>query len=162
GLPPGVSATPTVIEKDINAADLVLMADVSAPPFSPPTWRLVARSVGSSPGQEVRRTLDPGGPKAGWITVTGEPNLKIGFRPDRVRARRGGRDALDRRAPPGLQGSSPDRRAEPAVRRPGVEHRPQRRARHREAGRAEYLPLRRALGEADRAALLRRRPLRSR
>ena len=41
--------------------------------------------------------------------------------------------------------------------RPGPEHRPERRARDRDADRADGLPLRRALGRADGAAVLRRR-----
>ncbi|MBX6312933.1 MAG: PPC domain-containing protein, partial [Isosphaeraceae bacterium] len=84
-LPPGISATSARIEPDAYTADLLLMADPWAPTFSPPSWRVSARAAAEgSSGQEICHTLDPGGPKAGWITVTPEPNLKIRFRPDRL------------------------------------------------------------------------------
>ena len=68
------------------------MADPWAPATSPPTWKVTARAAsGPSPGEEIRHTIDPGGPNAGWITVTPEPNLKVTFEPERVVLRPGER-----------------------------------------------------------------------
>src|SRR5205823_710268 len=75
GLPPGITAKPSRIERGAYSASLLLMADESAAPFTPPTWTVTGRSG------ELRHTVDPGGPSAGFLTVTPEPNLKIGFRP---------------------------------------------------------------------------------
>jgi WD40 repeat protein len=98
GLPPGITATSARIEPEVYTADLILMADDSAPAVSPPTWTVHARADRSGPPSEggpgattIEHSLDPGGPKAGWITVTGAPNLKIGFRPEKVAIRPGER-----------------------------------------------------------------------
>ncbi len=105
-LPTGVTATSTTIEAGHYAADLILMADADAPAFSPPTWMANGRAVidrGSSPVEEVQHTIDPGGPDAGWITVTPEPNLKVVPGSSRVVIRPGRRVtlklAVDRRPP---------------------------------------------------------------
>jgi len=92
GLPPGVTATTARIEPEAYTADLLLMADASAPAFSPPTWRLVAQSAGRSSGERViRHESDPGGPSGGRITVTPEPDLKVTASADRVVIRPGER-----------------------------------------------------------------------
>ena len=84
GLPAGITATSARIEPESYTADLLLMADAKAPATSPPTWRVVARSVPrSSSEQEIRRELDPGGPDAGRIAVTAEPELKVRATPSR-------------------------------------------------------------------------------
>src|SRR4029077_20858737 len=74
GFPPGITATPVVIDGDELSGILALTADSSAPAFSPPTWRVVAREVArpsaSHEGPVQREELDPGGPAGGWITVT--------------------------------------------------------------------------------------------
>ncbi|HZW29082.1 MAG TPA: hypothetical protein VFF52_00140, partial [Isosphaeraceae bacterium] len=88
GLPPGITATPAVIGGDELSGILALSADSSAPAFSAPTWRVVAREVVASlaahddPAQT--QEIDPGGPSGGWITVTPPPNLEITARPSRV------------------------------------------------------------------------------
>jgi WD40 repeat protein len=92
-LPPGIASTPVVIESDELSGLLALTAETSAPAFSPPTWRVVARArsnpswvaATSPPAQEI----DPGGPAGGWITVTSPPNLQIKARPARVAIRPG-------------------------------------------------------------------------
>ena len=45
GLPPGITATPARIEGHELTGILALSADASAPAFSPPTWRIVAREA---------------------------------------------------------------------------------------------------------------------
>ena len=86
-LPAGVSATPVRVEPEVYAADLVVMADESAPAVSDPTWKVVGRArVGD---REIARTLDPGGRLTGWVTVTPPPNLKIGFQPETITLRPG-------------------------------------------------------------------------
>jgi WD40 repeat protein len=92
GLPPGVHATTTRIEPGLYAADLILSADEDAPAHSEPTWKAIAQAV--IEGREVVHTVDPGGPSAGWITVTGPPNLKVNPRTDRVVIRPGERVEL--------------------------------------------------------------------
>jgi WD40 repeat protein len=89
GLPPGVTASPARIERGDYAADLVLMADATAPALSPPSWRVTARSAGGSAAGAIRHDLDPGGPRAGWVGVTAPPNLTIAATPDRVEIRPG-------------------------------------------------------------------------
>jgi hypothetical protein len=88
GLPPGVTATPAVIGGDELSGILALSADASAPAFSPPTWRIVARALvrssASHEGPAPTQEIDPGGPTGGWITVTPPPNLEIAARPGRV------------------------------------------------------------------------------
>jgi hypothetical protein len=87
-LPPGVSATPAVIALGELSGTLALTAGSSAPAFSPPTWRVVARALAdSSPAQapsSQRQEIDPGGPAGGWITVTPGANLSVIARPSRV------------------------------------------------------------------------------
>jgi hypothetical protein len=87
-LPPGVTVRNAVIEHNELAGVLGLGAALSAPAFSPPSWRVVARalpdsSVSGPLATEIQR-IDPGGPAGGWITVTPEPNLKVAARPSRV------------------------------------------------------------------------------
>jgi len=87
-LPLGITSIPALVEPGELSGVLALTAETSAPAFSPPTWRVIARAfaqpsmsqTGSQPSQEI----DPGGPKGGWITVTPEPNLKLRARPTRV------------------------------------------------------------------------------
>jgi WD40 repeat protein len=87
-LPPGIAATPARIEPDVYAADLVVMADPAAQAFSSPTFALRARApIRSEPDSStdvVEHTLDPGGPRGGWITVTPDPNLVIKAEPQEV------------------------------------------------------------------------------
>jgi WD40 repeat protein len=92
GLPPGVTASATRIEAGLYAADIVLVADGTAPGHSDPTW--IATATATVEGREVTHQVDPGGPKGGWITVTGEPNLKVNPRTDRVTLRPGERIEL--------------------------------------------------------------------
>ncbi len=88
GLPPGITATPARIEGHELTGILALSADASAPAFSPPTWRVVAREVPPAPAPHdsppQHHEIDPGGPKGGWITVTPASNLKVSARPNRV------------------------------------------------------------------------------
>jgi hypothetical protein len=87
-LPPGVTAKPAVIEREELSGTLSLTAAQSAPAFSPPTWRVVARVLpeqsSSAPASAGTQQIDPGGPAGGWITVTPDPNLKVAARPERV------------------------------------------------------------------------------
>ena len=97
GLPPGVTARPARIEGDELGGILSLSADASAPAFSPPTWRVVAREViaSRSPGVSPhRQEIDPGGPSGGRITVTPVTNLKVEARPSRVVIRPGERVSM--------------------------------------------------------------------
>ncbi len=88
GVPPGITATSVRIEPDAYTADILLMADAKAPADSPPSWRVVARSVPRSSGEEViRHDLDPGGK----VAVTAEPELKVRATPSRVAIRPGER-----------------------------------------------------------------------
>lgn len=92
GLPAGITATSAVVEADQYIADILFAADASAPAFPEGHWVVKAKAqVGESPADVVEHTIDPGGPDGGWITVTPEPNLKVGFRPDRVVIRPGER-----------------------------------------------------------------------
>jgi hypothetical protein len=89
GLPPGVTVTPALIGGDELGGILALSADSSAPAFSPPTWRVVAREVvppsaASRRSPPQRQEIDPGGPSGGWITVMPASNLKVSARPRRV------------------------------------------------------------------------------
>ena len=85
GLPPGVTASSTRIEPEVYAAELLLMADSTAPAFNPPTWRVKGVATANpSESQAITHTFDPGGPNAGWITVTPEPNLKVNFKPSKI------------------------------------------------------------------------------
>ncbi|MHB1556193.1 MAG: c-type cytochrome domain-containing protein, partial [Isosphaeraceae bacterium] len=94
-LPPGVTMTPAVIQGDELTGILALSADATAPAYSPPTWRVVARELarGKAPGGSptLRREIDPGGPAGGRITVTSVTNLKVAARPSRVVIRPGQR-----------------------------------------------------------------------
>jgi len=98
GLPPGITATPARIEGHELTGILALSAAASAPAFSPPTWRVVAREVLPSSaahnGPPQSQAIDPGGPKGGWITVTPASNLKVSARPDRVVIHPGQRVAM--------------------------------------------------------------------
>ncbi len=99
GLPTGITATPARIEGQELGGILALSADASAPAFSPPTWRVVAREVVgtgsvSHGGPPQRREIDPGGPAGGWITVTAPANLKVSARPGRVVIRPGERVSM--------------------------------------------------------------------
>jgi hypothetical protein len=97
-LPAGITATPAVIGAGDLTGVLALTADPSAPAFSPPTWRLVARAVTrSGPGEpdpDLRQEIDPGGPAGGWITVVPRPNLNIVARPNRVEIHPGERVSM--------------------------------------------------------------------
>jgi WD40 repeat protein len=85
-LPSGITATPARIDPGTFAADLVLIADATAPTISPATFTATGRGIISGPEgtSEIVHTIDPGGTQAGWITVTSEPNLKIRFSPSEV------------------------------------------------------------------------------
>jgi len=87
-LPPGINATPAMVARGELGGMLGLTAAASAPAFSPPTWRVVARAVVdssmSAPLSVDTQHIDPGGPAGGWITVTPEPNLRVTARPGRV------------------------------------------------------------------------------
>ena len=67
---------------------IALTADPPAPAFSPPPWSLVAMAKGDPTGHghpgEIRKRVDPGGPRSGWITVTRAPNLRVVARPARL------------------------------------------------------------------------------
>ncbi len=97
-LPPGITATTALLDGSEFAGMLALTADLRAPAFSPPTWRVVARALAdpattqptSSPAQEI----DPGGPSGGWITVTPAPNLKVVARPERIEIHPGQRVSM--------------------------------------------------------------------
>jgi hypothetical protein len=113
GLPPGVRCTPARIEPGEIAGVIALTAELSAPAFSPPSWTLVAVAKGDPTGHghpgEIRKRVDPGGPRSGWITVTGAPNLRVVARPARLRIRPGEEISMtlsvERRA--GLKGRVP-------------------------------------------------------
>jgi hypothetical protein len=87
-LPPGITATPDVIDRGELGGMLALTSDLAAPAFAPPTWRVVARALAdarSAPSVcPATQEIDPGGPSGGWITVTPQPNLKVIARPGRV------------------------------------------------------------------------------
>jgi hypothetical protein len=92
GLPPGITATSTRIEAGVYAAELLISADATAPAFNPPSWKVTGvATLGSSANDVISHTIDPGGPNAGWITVTPEPNLKVRFEPEKVTIRPGQR-----------------------------------------------------------------------
>jgi WD40 repeat protein len=97
GLPPGVTASPALIAGDELGGMLALSADASAPAFSLPSWRVVAREVVAreAPGYTPRRQeIDPGGPTGGRITVTPVTNVKVEARPRRVVIRPGERVSM--------------------------------------------------------------------
>ncbi len=84
-LPTGITATPAMIARGELSGMLALSADATAPAFSTPTWRVVARPSGDrSSGSAQVQEIDPGGPAGGWITVTPRPNLNVTARPNRV------------------------------------------------------------------------------
>jgi hypothetical protein len=86
-LPAGVTATSTRIEPETTSADLLVMASSDAPTFTPPTFTAIARAVvaeGSPGSSEIVHKLDPSGSRAGWVTVTPEPNLKVTAHPEEV------------------------------------------------------------------------------
>jgi hypothetical protein len=78
GLPAGLTATASRIEAGALSAIVALSADATAPAFSLPTWKVIARA---SSGRTIEHTLDPGGPEGGWITVTPSANLAIAAEP---------------------------------------------------------------------------------
>lgn len=83
GLPPGITATSTRIEADQYAAELLFQADSSAETFPNANWTIVAHSVPTNESDlVVEQRLERGGAAGGWITVTPEPNLEVGFRPE--------------------------------------------------------------------------------
>ena len=91
GLPPGVTATESRIEPGAYAARLALSAAATAPAFTPPTWTVRAKATCGE------HSIDPGGPKGGWITVTHGGNLAIRAEPGRARVRPGGQVTLSLR-----------------------------------------------------------------
>jgi WD40 repeat protein len=98
GLPPGITARPVRIESHELTGILALSADDTAPAFSPPTWRVVAREILPTTAAQdhppQRQELDPGGPNGGWITVTPASNLKVSARPGRVEIHPGERVSM--------------------------------------------------------------------
>jgi hypothetical protein len=98
GLPPGITATKAVFNADELGGVLALSADASAPAYSPPTWRVVAREIvpqrDSSGAVPRHQEIDPGGPSGGRITVTPVTNLKVEARPKRVVIRPGERVSM--------------------------------------------------------------------
>jgi WD40 repeat protein len=99
-LPPGVTATPALIDGEELSGVLALTADASAPAFSAPTWRLVARALPNSAAVHStrlpaeRQEIDPGGPSGGWITVIPRPNLDVVAHPRRVEIHPGQRVSM--------------------------------------------------------------------
>lgn len=92
-LPTGVTATSARIDPGSSTAQFLLMADASAPVYSPPTWKVEA-TAGPDPNSgsispAIRHEIDPGGPKGGWITVTPPPNLAVTANPSRIEIRPG-------------------------------------------------------------------------
>ena len=84
-LPPGIRALGARIEPEQFTADLWLMAAADAPNSAETNWTLTARSVPDKANtNEIKHTLDPGGPKGGWITVTPGPNLQVAGAPERI------------------------------------------------------------------------------
>lgn len=83
GLPPGVTATRSRIERDDVSASLALTADLTAPAFSPPTWRVTGRATATDEvlvpagASDQVQVVDPGGASGGWIVVSPEPNLEV-------------------------------------------------------------------------------------
>jgi hypothetical protein len=100
GLPQGITATPAWIDRGELSGILALTTDDSAPAFSPPTWRVVARTAAGasvrSQGTALaqRQEIDPGGPSGGWITVTPAPNLQVSARPELIVIRPGERVSM--------------------------------------------------------------------
>ncbi len=92
-LPPGITSMPVVIESDELSGILALTAEASAPAFSPPTWRVIARAHANPSWMKATsagaQEIDPGGPSGGWITVMPQPNLQFTARPARVEIRPG-------------------------------------------------------------------------
>lgn len=89
GLPAGVTATSARIDPGSSTAQLLLMADASAPSYSSPTWKVDATSESSLNAPPLHHAIDPGGPKGGWITVTPPPNLTVTANPTRIEIRPG-------------------------------------------------------------------------
>jgi hypothetical protein len=84
-LPPGITATPTRLVQGELSGIIAFSADATAPAFSKPTWRVVARSLANrTSGPAQVQEIDPGGSAGGWITVTPRPNLNVSARPNRV------------------------------------------------------------------------------
>ena len=89
-LPPGIHATPTVIERYTNGALIGVTADPTAAAFSLPGWTLRARAAGGASAPAISREVDPGGPSGGRVTVVDDPNLSVTIRPSRIVLRPGG------------------------------------------------------------------------
>jgi hypothetical protein len=98
-LPPGIKATKAVIAGDELGGILALSADSSAPAFSAPTWRIVAREVVDSTSKPTvvpqRQEIEPGGTTGGRITVTPVTNIAVEARPTRVVIRPGQRVSMN-------------------------------------------------------------------
>ena len=88
GLPAGIRAVPTVIEKDEYTADLLFVADHDAPAIlDPGPWRVVGRALGNLDSEthsdstvELPWAQDhpwSAGAAASWISVAQEPNVTI-------------------------------------------------------------------------------------
>ncbi len=75
GLPPGVSAEPSVIESESYFTFLGLRADPAAPGVSPPGWKVTGRSRIAD--RVVVHVTDPGGENAGFLSVIENANLKV-------------------------------------------------------------------------------------
>jgi hypothetical protein len=97
-LPAGITATSARIEHGETTAQFLVMADATAPAFSPPTWKVTSHATLGPPSAsgepELRHAIDPGGPKGGWITVTPEPNLKVTAQPSRIEIQPGQRVSM--------------------------------------------------------------------
>ncbi len=92
GLPPGITATTTRIDRDAYTADLLLSASPSAAQFNAPGWRVKARSIPQSSGESaITHESVPGGQRGGRITVTSTPDLEVSISPTPVRIRAGER-----------------------------------------------------------------------
>lgn len=91
GLPKGVRATEGRIESEMNSTELLLSASGDAPgpdPTDPPNWTIIARAVGED-GQEIVRTLDPGGKRSGWVSIIPRADLKVLATPEKITIRPG-------------------------------------------------------------------------
>lgn len=80
GLPVGVKSTGTRIDARELEGLIAFSADESAPAFSPPSWKLMARPVGG----ESREIAVGDSAAGGRITVTEPPNLHVQASRDRV------------------------------------------------------------------------------
>ena len=94
GLPEGVHAAATPIEAGSEAATIAFSADDDAPRYAQAGWHVIARAKldprATLAVKEVERVVWPGGPTAGLITLTREPNLEVAATPTAVSIRPGG------------------------------------------------------------------------